>query len=82
VVSYSKTNFSTIMSFLELARAYNKNEEYFMDKTGDIHKVYAEYVPNNNKNIFEITVNDVEMGGEYADLGDAYDFLKELLTVP
>ena len=54
---------------------YLKNTE-----TGEIHKVQIEYVGfgarERGDTLFDLKINDVEMGGVYLDVGEAYDMIK------
>lgn len=78
ILKYMKLNVSNVMDTLDMAKSFNRVTEFFENKDGEIHKVAIIYGPcsmDNSTSIYEFTVNDVEMGGNYENMGDAYDFI-------
>jgi hypothetical protein len=76
---YVKLSFTNVMNFLETARTFRNNEEYFKNKEGTIHKVEATY-NHHGSSIIDLKINNHDMGYECVDLGEAYDYIKSCIS--
>ena len=75
-------NWFTLMENIVFAQRFNSNEVYLRNKAGDTHKVYIKYLNpfvGDETNLFEIKINDVDMGGKVRDVGEAYDLIMEAI---
>lgn len=87
-IKYVKVNFSNMMECIENARNFSHNTMYFKNDGGEMHKVHITYafhrggkVNGSGLGSFELTVNDIEMGGQLRDFGDVYDLLRSCIDV-